>query len=282
MPEKARTLRFATFVGAAISLSLITTASAQDAPAAAAPAFASGISAAQMAKANNPLADMNALNFQNSWTAAIRGVPDDFSNTLNLRPVMVAGRHIVRATIPLATVPLGDGPYASGLGDINVFDAIKLSGEGASTDFAVGPLIVFPSATDDALGQGKWQAGGATVVIHPIAGGSVVGALVTYQTDFAGDTNRADTIILAAQSIVTLSMGGGYYFRSSGVSVFDLENNRALIPFGVGMGRVFAAAGAIANTFVEPQFSVYSKGDGQPAFQLFAGLNLQWAKKSGG
>ena len=261
---------------------------AQDAPPAvavppsAAAAAAGGISAEQMAKANNPLADMNALNFQNSWISAIRGLPNDTINTMNVRPVMVAGRQIIRATIPLATVPLGGGPYASGVGDINIFDAIKITGEGSKTDIALGPLLVIPSASNDALGQGKWQAGGAVVAIHPLSGGSLVGALITYQTDFAGDKARAGTSILAAQPIVTMSMGGGYYARSSAVMVFDLQNHRSVIPFGIGFGRVFKGMGGVVNAFVEPQFTVYSKGDQQPAFQLFTGLNMQWGKKPKG
>ena len=266
-----------------IGLSFGSVAAAQDAQPGAAgspqAAAAGGISPEQMAKANNPLADMNALNFQNSWISAIRGVPDDYINTMNLRPVMVAGKQIIRATIPLTTAPLGGGPYASGLGDISVFDAIKLTGAGSKTDIAIGPLLVFPSATDDALGQGKWQAGGAIVAIHPLSGGSLLGALVTYQTDFAGDKARAGTSILASQPIVTLSMGGGYYARSSATWVFDLENSRVLMPFGIGVGRVFKGLGGVVNAFIEPQFTVYSKGDRQPAFQLFMGLNMQWSKK---
>jgi hypothetical protein len=262
----------------AIGLSFGSTATAQEPQ----PSAAGGISAEQMAKANNPLADMNALNFQNSWVPAIRGVPDDYINTMNVRPVMVAGRQIIRATIPLTTAPLGGGPYASGLGDINIFDAIKLTGDGSKTDIAVGPLLVVPSATDDALGQGKWQAGGAVVAIHPLSGGSLLGALVTYQTDFAGNEDRSGTSILASQPLVTLSMGGGYYVRSTATWVFDLENDRALMPLGIGMGRVFKGLGGIVNAFVEPQFTVYSKGDSQPAFQLFMGLNLQWSKKPKG
>jgi hypothetical protein len=272
-------------LGAVIALAMTSVAVAQEPqpPVAAQPASAAGgISAEQMAKANNPLADMNALNFQNSWIPVIRGLPDDSINTMNLRPVMVAGRQIIRATIPLTTAPLGGGLYASGLGDINIFDAIKLTGEGSKTDIAVGPLLVFPSATDDALGQGKWQAGGAVVAIHPLSGGSLLGALVTYQTDFAGDSARSDTSILASQPLVTLSMGGGYYVRSTATWVFDLENDRALMPLGIGMGRVFKGLGGIVNAFIEPQFTVYSKGDSQPAFQLFMGLNLQWSKKPKG
>jgi len=168
-PELVRALRVESRLALVIDLAAPARAVAQEKPASSDPAAgaASGISAAQMAKANNPLADMNALNLQNFWAPSLRGLPDDYSNTLNVRPVMVAGRQIIRATIPLPTVPLGGGAYASGLGDINVFDAIKLTGEGAHTDFAVGPLVVFPSSTDHALGQSKWQAGGAVVAIHP-------------------------------------------------------------------------------------------------------------------
>ena len=273
-------------LAAVIGLSFGFVATAQEAQPGAAgsspAAAAGGISAEQMAKANNPLADMNALNFQNSWISAIRGVPNDYINTMNVRPVMVAGRQIIRATIPLTTAPLGGGPYASGLGDISIFDAIKLTGEGSNTDVAIGPLLVFPSASNDALGQGKWQAGGAVVAIHPLSGGSLLGALITYQTDFAGDSARAGTSILASQPIVTLSMGGGYYARSSATWVFDLENSRVLMPFGIGVGRVFKGLGGVVNAFIEPQFTVYSKGDSQPAFQLFMGLNMQWSKKPKG
>jgi hypothetical protein len=109
-----------------------------------------------------------------------------------------------------------------------------------------------------------------------------MGALVTYQTDFGGDEARADTSILAAQPIVTVAMGGGYYARSAAIWVFDLENDRALMPLGIGIGRVFKGLGGIVNVFVEPQFTVYSKGDRQPALQVFTGLMVQWAKKPKG
>ena len=256
-------------------------AAAEDpqAPAAAAPPSAvGGVSAEQLAKANNPLADMNSLNFQDSWVPTINGAPDDHSNTMNVRPVMVTGRHIIRATIPISNTPRGDGTYASGLGDVSVFDAIKVTGEGATTNLAVGPLLVLPTAASDALGQGKWQVGAAGVAIHVIPGGSVLGALVTYQASFAGDSNRSATSILAAQPIVTLSMGGGYYFRSSATWVFDLNHDRALVPFGAGMGRVFKGLGGVVNAFIEPQYTVYASGAGQPALQLYTGVNLQWGK----
>ena len=238
-----------------------------------------GVSAAQLSKANNPLADMNALNFQNYYVPSLYGAPDSVANTMYLRPVMVAGRQIIRATVPIATTPVGQGQYRSGLGDFSIFDAIKLTPDGATTDVAVGPLLVAPTATNSALGQGKWQAGAAAVAIHPMPGGTLIGGLVTWQHSFAGDKDRPTAHLATMQPIATIGIGGGYYVRSTPVLVFDFARDQYLVPFGLGFGKVFKAGDAIANAFIEPQFTVYHKGSGQPSFQLFMGLNLQWAKK---
>jgi hypothetical protein len=76
---------------------------------------AGGVSAEAMANANNPLADMNAINFQNFFAPSLYGVPNQTSNTMNLRGIMVTGRHIIRATLPLSTLPTGPTSNASGL-----------------------------------------------------------------------------------------------------------------------------------------------------------------------
>src|SRR5262245_2157237 len=84
------------------------------------PAPAGRISAEQLSKVNNPLADMNALNFQNYYLPSLYGVPDAVTDGLFLRPVVVAGRQIVRATLPIDTAPTGPGQYRSGLGSFKV------------------------------------------------------------------------------------------------------------------------------------------------------------------
>lgn len=237
------------------------------------------MSEAEIQKANDPLANLNAFNIQDSYAPSLLGVPDGTINTFYLRGVLVKGRQLIRATIPFTTISGVYGESVSGLGDINIFDSIVLTGEGAATKLALGPLLVLNTAQRDELGAGKWQAGAAFVAMHPLAGGNQIGALATYQTDFAGDDDRADVSALTVQPIVTLNMGGGYYARSAGaVWIFDLENDRYLIPVGIGIGRVFRASGAMVNVFVEPQFNVYAEGDGQPGFQVFSGLNFQWSQ----
>jgi hypothetical protein len=138
-----------------------------------------GVDAKTVAKANNPLADMNAFNLHNFYAASLHGVPDATSNTLNLRGIMVAGRQIIRATLPIATVPTGATSSVSGFGDFNIFDAIVLSGPEATTTISIGPLLVAPTATDDVLGaRNTWQAGAAGIAVKTM-GGSIVGTLLT-------------------------------------------------------------------------------------------------------
>ena len=50
-----------------------------------------GVSAEEMAKANNPLAEANALNFQNYFYPSLQGAPGASANVLLLRPVMFSG-----------------------------------------------------------------------------------------------------------------------------------------------------------------------------------------------
>jgi len=52
-----------------------------------------------------------------------------------------------------------------------------------------------------------------------------------------------------------------------------------LIPLGVGFGKVFKVHNVIVNASIEPQFTIYHNGTGQPSFQLFSGLYLLFPKK---
>jgi hypothetical protein len=303
------TRRLISVDGVILALAASHSLTAQQTPSAEASSIAKDV-----ANSNNPLASLNAINLQDYYDPSLYSIPNSVGNTMMLRGAIVSGRQIIRATLPIATLPSGyevydllpppnpndtesldripptpalTSPtpvvslqYASGLGDFNIFDMIKLNSDSAPTQYALGPLFVAPTATDKALGSGKWQAGAAAAAIHPLAMGSMLGVLVTWQHSFAGQQARPHTNLFTCQPVGTFSIGGGYYIRSSGVLTFDAANGRYLIPLGVGVGKVFKAGRAIANAFIEPQFSVYHQGIGQPTIQLYAGINLQWSKKS--
>jgi hypothetical protein len=240
---------------------------------------AGGASESDVATANNPIAPMNAIYFQDYYAPTVYGVPGS-SNLLDLRSVLVSGRQIIRATLPISSGDDSNGNQESGLGDFNIFDAIRVSPAESKNVLAVGPMLVAPTATNRFLGQGKWQAGLAGVGVHPLSEGSLLIATLTWQHSFAGDHTRPDAQVVTFQPIAALSIGGGYYVRSSGIWTFDIRNNKTLIPLGAGFGKVFKTGNAIVNAFVEPQFTVYHNGTGLPSFELFSGLYFQFRKKS--
>jgi hypothetical protein len=234
-------------------------------------------SADEVAKANNPLAPITAINFQNYSIPSIYGLDDPHANSLLLRPVVATERFIFRGTLPVSTVPTGDVDPVSGLGDFNAFLAILLPSAGA-WQLGVGPLVAMPTATDDALGTGKWQLGVAGVAVSNIAPTFLAGALVTWQASVAGDDERDDVSVLTAQPLAIMQIGAGYYVRSTGVIQVNTETGDYSVPFGLGVGKVFRSGSAVLNAFLEPQWTVLHDGVGQPAFQLFAGLNVQFPK----
>jgi hypothetical protein len=238
-----------------------------------------GPSESDVATANNPIAPMNAIYFQNYYAPTVYGVPGS-SNLLDFRTVVVSGRQIVRATLPISTADDSNGNQQSGLGDFNVFDAIRVSPAESKNVLAAGPMLVAPTATNRFLGQGKWQAGLAAIGLRSLSEGSLLIGILTWQHSFAGEHARPDAQVVTFQPIAALSIGGGYYVRSSGIWSFDISNNKRLIPLGIGFGKVFKTGNAIVNVFIEPQFTAYHNGTGLPSFQLFSGLNFQFRKKT--
>jgi hypothetical protein len=237
-----------------------------------------------LAQSNNPLAPLNGLNFNEYYAPHLFDAPG-VANTFNIQGVFIPARrhfdlyHLVRVTLPVSTVPGDSGKSVSGLGDLVLQDAFRLSKLSASTQFGVGPLLVVPTATSTYLGAGKWQAGVAGVVVFVLEGGSIVSGLVTWQISFAGDASRPNTNLATFQPDVALALGqSGFYLSTSPIWTFDFASGSYLIPFSIGIGKVLQVGRTIVNVTMEPQFTVFHKGEQQPAVQLFFGLTLQWKK----
>jgi hypothetical protein len=224
------------------------------------------------AAANNPLANMTSFQLQDYYASDLYGLPDETSNTAWLRFVKPFGKWLVRASLPLATVPAGTDENISGLGDFNVFVAYLMTDPSAPKQYGVGPLTALPTASDDALGVDAWQVGAAGVYFDLSSPVVQWGGLVTWQTSVSGDDN---TNLAIVQPLLFFQMGKGSYLRSSGAMTFDIENSAYYVPVGFGIGKVVKSGHSVFNMFFEPQFTILHDGQGWPAFQIFAGLNLQ-------
>lgn len=241
----------------------------------AAPALAQDSAAAQ---ANNPLANTTALNFQNLYTPDLTGVDTD-ANQFFLRYAQpfsaFGGRWLMRATLPVNTFPDADGGHSTGIGDFNVFAAWLFDTGNPAVSFGFGPQLTAPTGDDD-VGSGKWSAGFANVLFNAANPKFQWGYLLTWQTSFAGDDDRAHVNMAAFQPFGFYQLGQGWYLRSAGIWTYDLADNDYAVPIGLGVGKVIKTDRAVVNAFIEPQYSIATRGDGQPEWNVFGGVNFQF------
>ena len=229
--------------------------------------------AAQQNVANNPLTDIPAIQVQNYFQPVMSGQPGSGADQPFLRGIVphdtFGWRQLMRASLAPGTTAWGPAGTDSGLGDLTLFDVplIQL----ANAKMGIGPLVIVPTATSPALGERKWQAGAQGVVSAPYDWG-LAAALVAYQQAFDSSARS-----LTVQPFLFYNLSDGFYVRSSGITSIDFGRQTAVVPVGLGLGRVKRLNdGNVLNMNLEPQYSVVQSGIGQPAFQVFAGFNIQF------
>jgi hypothetical protein len=121
--------------------------------------------------AQNPVADLISLPFQNNTNFGF-GPGDDIQNVLNIQPVVPFHLNenwnlITRTIAPLIYQPEvveGTGDEY-GLGDINFTAFFSPKRPTKGIIWGVGPIFVFPTATDEKLGSEKWSTGASAVAL---------------------------------------------------------------------------------------------------------------------
>jgi hypothetical protein len=230
-------------------------------------------------KANNPLTPAITVNFQDQGAPQLFDL-DQGSNAFLMRGVLphkLGGLpQIVRYTLPVVTTPDGKGGTVTGLGDLNVFDLALIPWKSARAVFGFGPQFTFPTASETLTGTGKWQAGAAAVFVAPRKWG-IAGGLVTWQHSFAGSSRGPAQDNVSTEPLFIYNLPDGWYLRSTATWNFAVAQGTYSIPFGAGIGKVWLLHGGTSvNAFAEPQWTVAYRGVGQPQFQIFGGVNLQF------
>ena len=223
---------------------------------------------------------MTAFNLQNYYIGELTESDDD-ANQFWFRyakPFEFAGGNwLLRASLPVNTFPTPpDDDKKTGIGDLNFFTAYLIDMGNPAISFGIGPQLTAPTATEDELGTEQWSAGLVNVLFNATSPKYQYGYLASWQGSFAGDDDREDVNIGAFQPFAFYQLGGGHYLRAAPIWVYNFENDNYSVPVGIGYGKVIKREKTVYNFFVEPQFSIADDGPGQPEWQIYFALNIQF------
>ncbi|MFM1770672.1 MAG: hypothetical protein RJA22_3201 [Verrucomicrobiota bacterium] len=194
--------------------------------------------AALARKLQNPVADLITAPIQNNWDFGI-GPAGATRYTANIQPIIPISvsedwNVITRTILPVihAESPVVGGPAKSGLGD--TLQSFFLSPQEPLNDWVLGagPVCLYPTATDDALGGGKFGLGPTAVALRQHAGWTY-GTLANHVWSVAGEGGRPDLSTTFVQPFVLYTTRTLTTFGVNLESSRDWERDQWNVPVNV-------------------------------------------------
>ena len=195
--------------------------------------------------AQNPISKLVSVPIQDS-SSFDTGDYDRTQSIVKVQPVIPVplGKNwnlIMRIIQPITYQPDDNAPTGStaGLGDMNPSFFISPEYSGKVT-WAVGPVLLIPTATNSALGDGKFCIGPtAAVLTQP--GPWTIGVLVNNYWSVAGASDRKNVNQMLLQYFLDYNLRHGWYLVSSPeMTAKWLEPSDKVwtVPLGGGIGRI--------------------------------------------
>ena len=231
-------------------------------------------SAEELAKAaQNPIAAMISLPLQLNTNFGV-GPNEDTQYILNIQPVVPFELSkdwnlITRTILPVMSQP-GMAPgqgRKNGVGDIQFSAFFSPKAPTASGwIWGAGVIAQLDSASNDALGAGKWGLGPTAVALKS-DGQWVYGGLINNVWDVAGDDNRADINMMLFQPFVNYNVPGkpGRYYTFAPVITANWEatsGNTWTIPLGGGIGQIMKWGTQAVNLQASAYYNVEKPTNG--------------------
>ena len=226
---------------------------------------------------NNPISTLWQLTFDNQIVGQDGGglETDEPGYTGTFQPVMPInlskfglGRFewaedfnvITRLSVPFVeTTPLppesGSGERESGFGDIQLASVLAPN-KPYGFVWALGPTFIFRSASDDALGQGKWQAGPAAIAGY-LGKQWTAYAVAEHWWSIAGDDDHADTSQLSLNYVLLRSLPHQWQVGMQPTMMVDWKaspDDKVSFPVGLGVGKTVRIGKSPVQFWVEADY----------------------------
>ncbi|MCS7034103.1 MAG: transporter [Phycisphaerae bacterium] len=198
-------------------------------------------------KLANPVASLISVPLQFNYDAGFDRPGDDgYRLTLNVQPVIPFSltdklNLITRTIVPVIyqdDVVRDSDATQFGLGDTvqSFFFSPKEPGPGGLI-WGVGPVFLWPTATNDSLGSEKWGIGPTGVVLLQ-HGPWTFGALANHIWSYAGDDDRRAVNATFLQPFLNYTTKSALTFFFNVESTYDWNAEEWTIPINIGANQL--------------------------------------------
>jgi hypothetical protein len=190
----------------------------------------------------NPLANLISVPFQSNFDFGGGPNDDGFRYLLNIQPVIPFGLNddwnlITRTIIPVVKQQDMVGAASqAGLGDIAQTLYFSPARPG-SLIWGVGPVLLYPTATDNLLGAEKWGAGPSVVLLKQ-ENGWTKWILANHIWSFAGDDSRDDVNMTYANPGIAYQTKSLTTYVMQAEPVYDWKHEQWTVPVMAGVTQL--------------------------------------------
>lgn len=193
----------------------------------------------------NPVAALISVPFQLNYDRDIGASDDGERWTLNIQPVIPISLNqdwnlISRTILPVISQDDVSRPGSdeSGVGDVvQSFFFSPKAPTGAGWIWGVGPVLLLPTGTDDALTGDKWGAGPTAVALKQ-QNGWTYGALVNHLWSFAGSDRRRDVNATFIQPFLSYTTPAAWTYTVNSESTYDWKGRQWTVPINLQIAKV--------------------------------------------
>lgn len=193
-------------------------------------------------KLANPVASLISVPLQSNFDFGM-GTGSGWRYTLNIQPVIPIRLNenwnlISRTIIPLIHQGNVTGPNTSqnGLGD-TVQSFFFSPNKTEPLIWAVGPVVLLPTATNDSLGGKKWGLGPTALALKQ-KNGWTYGILANHIWSVAGKSSRSDVNASFVQPFLAYSTKDGWTYTLNTESTYDWVGNSWSVPINLIISKV--------------------------------------------
>jgi hypothetical protein len=257
--------------------------SPQTAPAEASPPEQGGDSVELAKKLSNPVASLISVPFQFNYDEGF-GPKNAGKFVLNIQPVIPITLNeewnlILRTIVPVVYQDsIADGISSEfGLGDTvqSFFFSPKAPTTGGWI-WAIGPVILWPTATDDILGSEKWGAGPTGLLLKQEHGWTY-GILANHIWSYAGDSDRDEVNATFIQPFLSYTWPSATTLAINTESTYNWSSSDWTVPLNLSVSQLVKFGKQPVQFSLGPRYYVVSP-DGGPEWGVRFSMTLLFPK----